>query len=127
MSPIPCSHCGNNFMRHTIDPEAPKLCNSCDLREKTRTKGNKMETQTVGILIQAPKETQIEIEEYCINQGIDFSKYFLILHENFKSQLAEIQKNIEKKSEETEESPEKDWSDTVTHTNPKTKNKGNKK
>jgi hypothetical protein len=85
MSPIPCSHCGYNFMRHTIDPEAPRLCNSCNIREKMRTKGTKMNTDTVGILIQCPIQTQIEIEEYCINNGTDFTKYFLWLHENFNS------------------------------------------
>lgn len=81
MNPIPCAHCGVNFMRPTMDPEAPKLCNNCSLREEKRhpTKGKPMDT--VDILIKCPIETHIEIEEICINNGGDFSKYFLGLHE----------------------------------------------
>ncbi len=81
MNPIPCSHCGVNFMRPTIDPEAPKLCNNCSLKEEKRnpTKGKCMDT--VDILIKCPIALQIEIEEICINNGGDFTKYFLGLHE----------------------------------------------
>ena len=35
---------------------------------------------TIGILIQCPKDEHIVIEELCINQGIDLTKYFLKLH-----------------------------------------------
>lgn len=81
MPPIPCGHCGNNFMRPTLDPEAPKLCNNCLVREEKRNPQGKVKMETtVGILINCPKDTQIEIEELCINQGIDFSRYFLELH-----------------------------------------------
>lgn len=68
-------------MRPTIDPEAPRLCNSCVLKnDPTKTKGNIMET--IGITVQFPKEIQIDIEEFCINKGIDFTQYFLNLHHN---------------------------------------------
>lgn len=68
-------------MPPTIDPEAPKLCNNCLIREQKRTSNHKVKVRdTVDILIRCPKETQIEIEEYCINEGIDFSRYFLELH-----------------------------------------------
>ena len=80
MNPIPCAHCAVNFMRTTMDPSAPKLCNSCLLHEERRNpkKGEKMET--VDILIRCPRQTQIEIEEFCITMGLTFSEYFLKLH-----------------------------------------------
>lgn len=82
MNPIPCAHCGNNFMRHNLDPEAPKLCNNCSLRETLRTKKKDDSTMdTIDILVKCPREIQNEIEELCINEGISFSQYFLNLHE----------------------------------------------
>lgn len=76
---MPCIHCGYNYMRRTTEPDSIRLCNSCEVRENIRNpQGKKMET--VGILIQAPKEVQIEIEEYCIANGKDFNQYFLDLH-----------------------------------------------
>lgn len=81
MHPIPCSHCGGNFMRPTLDPEAPKLCNNCLLREEKRnpTKKENME-QTIDIKITCPIKIHNEIEEFCINNGITLSNYFLDLH-----------------------------------------------
>lgn len=75
MSPIPCAHCGHNFMRHSIDPETPKLCNNCK-------KPGKKDMNSVTIMIVCDRQTQIDIEEICINEGIDFSEYFLRLHKN---------------------------------------------
>lgn len=80
MNPIPCSHCGNNFMRQTTDPEAPKLCNNCVVREHIRNPTKEKFMQVVDILITCSREEQIEIEEICINEGINFSRYFLQLH-----------------------------------------------
>lgn len=80
MHPIPCNHCGNNFMRPTLDPEAPRLCNNCTIREEKRNPKKAETMSTVDILIKCSREEQIEIEEICINQGIDFSRYFLELH-----------------------------------------------
>lgn len=82
MNPIPCAHCGNNFMRHDLDPEAPKLCNNCLIRENIRTKKKDDNTMdSIDILVKCPREIQNEIEEICINEGISFSQYFLNLHE----------------------------------------------
>ena len=93
MEPIPCIHCGYNFMRRTLDPHAPRLCNGCEVRENLRNpKAKKMET--VAILIQCPKTTQAEIEEYCLSHGLDFSKYFLSLHDTFLKSLDEETKEI---------------------------------
>jgi hypothetical protein len=79
MQPIPCAHCGNNFMRHNLDPELPRLCNNCEIREEKRNpKEKKMET--IDIIITVPCKDHIAIEEYCINHGMDFSKYFLDLY-----------------------------------------------
>ena len=83
MQPIPCAHCGFNFMRQTIDPEAPKLCHNCALREERRSPTKKETMKTIDVVIKLPVGIQAEIEEYCINQGMDFSKYFLSLHHFF--------------------------------------------
>lgn len=83
MPPIPCAHCGINFMRIDSDPKRPKLCNSCLLKEERRNPTQKVTMDTIEIVIKCPRDVQIEIEEYCINKGIDFSKYFLSLHHFF--------------------------------------------
>lgn len=113
MSPIPCAHCGHNFMRPTVDPEAPKLCNNCLLRENLRKPKEKQMKDTVGILIECPRPTQIDIEEFCLNQGVNFSQYFLKLHQEFFSLehnsgdflVDPIGEIIEEESEETNTQP----------------------
>ena len=77
--PIPCAHCGTNFMRHDLSYEAPKLCNNCSHRESQKNKEVKNMCD-ITILIECDRQTQIEIEEICVNEGISFSKYFLDLH-----------------------------------------------
>lgn len=67
-------------MRQTIDPRAPRLCNNCALREDSRTNKREDKMTTVDILIKCPRDTHIAIEEMCIAQGIDFSRYFMQLH-----------------------------------------------
>lgn len=86
MHPIPCSHCGYNFMRPTNDPEAPKLCNSCLVREEKRCPKKEVFMKTIDIVIKCPIDTHSMIEEYCMNKGISFSQYFLSL-----DQLVDIQ------------------------------------
>lgn len=99
MHPIPCAHCGTNFMLHTLDPEAPHLCNSCLIKEEKRnpTKGKQMDT--IGIVINCPRKDQNEIEEICLAQGKDFTRYFLELH--YASQAA-----VELMNEATNQKPE---------------------
>lgn len=81
MPPIPCAHCGVNFMRGNLDPDAPKLCNNCLVREEKRSTPKKEDNMsTIDIVIRCPREDQIKIEEYCINHGMDFTRYFLELH-----------------------------------------------
>lgn len=73
-------------MRRDLTPDAPRLCNGCEVRENQRNpKGKKMDT--IGILIQCPKDEHIHIEEHCINQGIDLTRYFLDLHYIRKAEL----------------------------------------
>lgn len=36
---------------------------------------------TIDILIKFPRSLAIQIEEHCLNHGMDFTKYFLALHE----------------------------------------------
>ena len=81
MQPIPCAHCAINFMRNSTNPETPRLCNSCILKEEIRNpkKGNKMET--VDILIKCSSKMQREVEEICLNLGVSFSEYFIKLHQ----------------------------------------------
>lgn len=98
MPPIPCAHCGNNFMRPTIDPEAPKLCNNCSVKEEKRNPQTKVNMDTVDILVKCPKDVQVEIEELCINQGVDFTRYFLELHYGSQAAIASMK--------EYKESPE---------------------
>lgn len=82
LPPIPCAHCGTNFMRKTADPDAPKLCNSCELKEKNKPKGTKPMSEA-KILIDCDRKTQIEVEEHCTNVGISISQYFTQLHRQF--------------------------------------------
>lgn len=91
MPPIPCMHCGNNFMRHNIDPEAPRLCNNCSVKENIRNPKGVSKMQIITIQIECPRETQIEIEEICINQGVNFSQYFLDLHEQATREVHPIE------------------------------------
>lgn len=102
MPPIPCAHCGSNFMRPTNDPEAPKLCNNCLVREEKRnpTKKENMEA-TIDIKICTPVHIHNEIEEYCINNGINLSQYFLSLHETFKTKNEELPSEIPEEPKES--------------------------
>lgn len=86
--PIPCAHCGTNFMRHNLDPEAPKICNNCVIRERDREKTLKKpgvkDMSKIQIMIEFDPKTQVEVEELCMNRGISYSQYFLQLHEDSK-------------------------------------------
>lgn len=81
MNPQPCKHCGNNFMMAIPESDLPKLCNNCLLKEDIRLGVKKEKMDTINILIKLPKEIHKEIEEICISEGIDLSKYFLKLYE----------------------------------------------
>jgi len=107
MPPIPCSHCGNNFMMPTNNLEAPKLCNNCIIREDRRTNKGEKKMDIVSILIECPREIQVEIEEICINQGVNFTQYFLGLHDCTTRELHETEvlfdaRNLKEKNEESE-------------------------
>lgn len=89
-------------MRPTTDAEAPKLCNNCILKEEQRNPRKEVvKMDCVEILIKCPRQDQIEIEEICINEGKDFTRYFLELH--YASQTAKglmkDQSNLSKLSE----------------------------
>ena len=115
-APVPCSHCGFNFMRRDLSPTAKKLCNNCLLKIK---KGEKL--SDITIRIECDKQTQIDIEEICLNNGIDFSQYFLRLHAENVAKCNEENQCCEKNSHENEEIPQK------TTQNTKTKAKGARK
>lgn len=76
MSPIRCSHCGTNFMRHTKNPEE-RLCNNCEIKEKNRNpkpKDDNMSTVNVTMCIESSLHQ--EIEEYCNNAGMSYGQLF---------------------------------------------------
>lgn len=76
-------------MRHTLDLENETLCNSCEVREEIRNPKGKKKMATIDILIKCPAETYAEIEEMCMNQGTNATKYFLGLHASNSPQLKE--------------------------------------
>jgi hypothetical protein len=43
-----------------------------------------MQEKTSQLLVTVSYETQVEVEEYCTNKGISISKYFDIMHSDFK-------------------------------------------
>lgn len=90
MPPVPCAHCGVNFMRPLPDADVPKLCNTCLLRDQKTVPRKEENMDTVEILIKCPRKDQIEIEELCVNQGIDFSRYFLELHYGSQAAIEEM-------------------------------------
>lgn len=91
MGPIPCQHCGFNFMRANQD--APKLCNNCLLRDQRRNNSKKDETKggTIDIIIKCSPREHAEVEEYCVREGIDFSRYFLEAHFSFQEALRVVE------------------------------------
>ena len=111
--PIPCAHCGVNFMRHNLSPDYPKICNSCMLKEKQHKKGNVENMNMVKLLVEVDRQTQVEIEEICINEGISLSLYFLMLHQESKA----------KKSAQNSDRQD----DPVEHSDLKEPEKGNQK
>lgn len=86
MSPVSCAYCATMYMRHTLDIDAPKLCNNCLHKEQKRTQKKAAPMSTINILIKFPAEVQHEIEEYCIANSTDFSNYFLDLHYKHRAQ-----------------------------------------
>lgn len=80
MPPIPCAHCGTMFMRKDNLESSAKLCNNCLYKQMNKVKTNRGE-MSMKILIECSKEQHAKIEELCINQGKNFSQYFLELHD----------------------------------------------
>lgn len=78
--PIPCMHCGYNFMRQSPRSEE-KLCNSCCIRENLRNPKQEPKKMNIDILIKCPCDMHKEIEEACLEMNIGLSEYFLALHE----------------------------------------------
>lgn len=125
MHPIPCAHCGQNFMRHTLSQFSNNLCHNCLLREEKRNpkKEEFMETDTIDILIKCPRNIQKEMEEYCIKQGFDFSTYFLQMYHFFNASIQSVE--MEEKSCLDKHNQ---FSETATaHVEKIEKNKGKKK
>lgn len=88
LPPVPCAHCGINFMRRNLDADAKKLCNSCENKQEGKKSVLLSDRSSFSkILIEVDQKSQIEIEELCSAQGISFSDYFSNLHKtNFNKQ-----------------------------------------
>lgn len=84
MPPIPCAHCGFNFMRVDLNPDKQPLCNNCLIKEELRSPPKEKNMEYIEIKIQIPLEEHKEIEEICINEGISFSSYFLSLYHSLQ-------------------------------------------
>jgi hypothetical protein len=80
MPPIPCAHCGTLFMRKDNKESSPKICNSCINKERHKNQ-NKEDINMMKILIECTPVQHAKIEEICLNEGKNFSEYFLSLHE----------------------------------------------
>jgi hypothetical protein len=80
MQPVPCIHCGYNYMRRTTEPDAIRLCNSCEVREQQRNPKGEKKMETIDILIKCPNHVYRDIEEYCINKGTNPSDYLLKIY-----------------------------------------------
>lgn len=119
MPPVPCSHCGTNFMRSSIDPEVPKLCNNCLIKEKRRNGSVDEECKNISISIEIPQKIENEIEEFCMREGLTFHEFFMkIIEIQLKKNLTESFSNVFE--------TEKDLAECVEKMNFK-KNKGAKK
>ena len=127
MPPIPCAHCGNNFMRTTTDPEAPKLCNNCAVREERRAPKMEEKKDTIDILIKCPKKDYAEIEEICINTGVDVTKYFMNLHASNGPKVIYDNRTLKEKQSQPPAILERNWKTKEEVEEYLPKNKGKKK
>lgn len=73
-TPVPCRHCGYNFMKDINDTEG--LCNNCILAQERRnpTKGEKP-MDTINITFKCPKDVYAKFEEFCLREGKDISVF----------------------------------------------------
>lgn len=134
MNPVPCAHCGYNYMRHNNEPEALRLCNSCDVREQKRNPPGEKKMDTIDILVKCPKNVYTEIEEICINSGTNPSDYLINLHYAECTKFAAREEHEEKGGkwkDEPKEMEENELPATSTTGTPdkffKAKSKGGKK
>lgn len=100
-APIPCAHCGVNFMRRDLHIDAPKICNNCILKDQIRNPKKEVKVDKIQVVLEVDQKTHAEIEEICINKGMTFSEYFLNLHdsENIKVPMrAKMSEKASKKS-----------------------------
>lgn len=83
IGPIPCQHCGVNFMPHDVHPDDLKLCNNCVIKENIRNpkKEKSMQDDNIVILINCPRKDHADIEEACIRTGVTLSEFFMTLYQ----------------------------------------------
>ena len=103
MPPIPCAHCGINFMRSNPDPEIPKICNNCLIKEQIRKPKPEEKLKTIKIIIECPQRIHAEIEETCMNLGINYTEFFLMCYKSSKEVVKEIVDIVEKEEEKEEQ------------------------
>jgi len=61
MNPVPCVNCGYNFMRQNFDPNAPRICNSCEIREQNRIPKGQKKMDTIDVLVKCPSHIYKEL------------------------------------------------------------------
>lgn len=96
MSPTVCIYCGINFMKKF---DEDKVCNNCCRRFTPTNVRVTSVKRTVKAQIEIPEDLYKKIEEYCINEGISLSTYFLGLFHYYTVEedtifLPKIEKNI---------------------------------
>lgn len=68
-------------MRRDLARDAPRICNSCVIKEKKRTNQGDIPVSEMQIIIKCSQEEHAKIEELCVNKGINYSDYFMGLHQ----------------------------------------------
>lgn len=105
--PVPCKHCGYNYMRANEDQFG--LCNNCIIAEERRNpKKGEIKMESIDILVKCPKDAYAKLEEHCINDGKDLSTFIIYAAlENLEK--GSIQHFVSKDTEfsESEEQPKK--------------------
>ncbi len=103
MPPIPCPHCGINFMRTIMNPEQKQLCNNCLVKEQIRKPKEEGKLETIDILIKCPKHIHAEIEEFCMNRGTNYTQVFLMFYDNYITRLRAMTNKLADEIEEDED------------------------
>lgn len=51
--------------------------------------------ENVNVLVTLPQQEYNDLEEYCVNNGTTFQKYFVNLHNQFKLKVNQVKEAVE--------------------------------